>query len=126
MDADLAITRVQQQIADAQERAVKAQEVQGRIEAIRATSTSPRRELSVTVDASGRLVAVDLSDDAYDLEPQELGELIVRTAGAAQGLAGAQAVEFAQEAFGEDSPLVDHLRSEISRIAPHEGQEGAR
>lgn len=88
------------------------------IEAIRGTAQSLRRELSVTVDAAGRLAAVDLTDAAYSLAPRELGSLIVDTANEAQRRAGEQALEIAADAFGEDSGVVAHLRAEIEKLPP--------
>ena len=120
LDADLAIARVQQQIADAQERAAKAQAMRADVEAIRGTATSPRREITVTVDSAGRLMAVDLADAAYDLEPRDLGRLLVDTAEQARQRAGQQAIALAAEAFGENSSVVEHLREEIDRTAPPE------
>ena len=123
LDADLAIARVQQQIADAQATAAKAQSMQADIQAIRGTATAPRRELSVTVDAAGRLSAVEIADAAYDLEPRELGALIVATANAAQRRAGEQALQIAADAFGEESSVVAHLRAEVDRVPPSDADE---
>ena len=50
-EAEAAIARIEQQVAEAQLRAERAQQVQVDIDAVRATATSPRREVSVTVDA---------------------------------------------------------------------------
>ncbi|MFF2054031.1 YbaB/EbfC family nucleoid-associated protein [Leifsonia sp. NPDC058194] len=117
-DADLAVARIEEQIAEAQERARRAGEVRQQIEALRGSATSPRRELTVTVDAGGRLLAVDLTDAAYRLAARDLGRLIVETANAAQRQAGAQAVAAASEAFGEESGIVAHLRDEVERARP--------
>ncbi len=79
----------------------------------------------MTVDASGRLVAVDLADAASRLAPRDLGRLIVETANAAQRQAGAKAVEVASEAFGAESGIVAHLRGEVERsAAPDAGGTG--
>ncbi len=84
-EAEAAIARIEQQVAEAQLRAEQAQQVQVDIEA-----TSPRREVSVTVDATGRLVGIRLADAAFD---DALERVIVETAGDAQRLAGEQALE---------------------------------
>lgn len=114
-DADRAVRRIEEQVAEAQERARRAAEVRQGIDALRGVATSPRRELSVTVDASGRLVDVEVTDAAYRLSPRDLGRLIVETASAAGRQAGAKAVELASEAFGAESGIVAHLRDEIER-----------
>ncbi|WP_417563877.1 YbaB/EbfC family nucleoid-associated protein [Microbacterium sp.] len=112
-DPDVLIARVQEQVAQAQQRAQAAQQMRAEVEALRGTATSARREVSVTVDASGRLIDVDLADAALDLRARDLGRLIVATAGAAQRDAGEQAVAVASRAFGDDSPVVDRLRAEL-------------
>ncbi|KJL36526.1 hypothetical protein RR49_01536 [Microbacterium ginsengisoli] len=118
LDADLAIATVEQQIADAQERAERAAELRRQIDAVRGVATSPRREVTVTVDAAGRLAAVELTDAASHLPSRDLGRLIVHTANEAQRRAGEKALELASEAFGADSPTVAHLRGELDRPAP--------
>lgn len=120
-ETDLAIARIDEQIEQAQERARRASEVRQQIDALRGKAMSPRRELTVTVDAGGRLVAVDLTDDALRLSSRDLGLLIVETANAAQRQAGAQAVEVASEAFGENSGVVAHLRGEVEKPPPTAG-----
>ena len=112
-DPDILIARVQEQVAQAQQRAQAAQQMRAEVEALRGTATSPRREVAVTVDASGRLVDVDIADAALDLRAKELGRLIIETAGAAQRDAGEQAMAVASRAFGENSPVVDRLRAEL-------------
>lgn len=117
-DADAAIARIEQQIADAQRHAERAREFQSEIENVRGVARSPRRELQVTVDASGRLAAIELSDAAMELTPRALSELIVATANAAQRDAGGKAVEIAAEAFGRESGVVAQLRAEVDKAPP--------
>ena len=75
------------------------------------------------MDAAGRLSAVEIADAAYDLEPRELGALIVATANAAQRRAGEQALQIAADAFGEESSVVAHLRAEVDRVPPSDADE---
>lgn len=112
-DPDLLIERVQQQVKQAQQRAQAAQQMRAEVEAVRGKAYSQRRELAVTVDASGRLVDVELSDAAMDLRARDLASLIVATAQAAARDAGQQAMDLAAAAFGEDSPVVARLRDEV-------------
>ncbi len=84
-------------------RAEQALRVQADIDAVRMTATAPRREVSVTVDAAGRLVGIRLADAAYDLRPDALERLIVETAGAAHRIAGEQALEISRAAFDVNS-----------------------
>ncbi|QAY60102.1 YbaB/EbfC family DNA-binding protein [Microbacterium protaetiae] len=116
-DPDLTIARVQEQVEQAQQRARVAQQMRVEVEAVRGKATSPRRELAVTVDASGRLVDVELSDAAMDLRTRDLSRLIVETAQAAQRDAGEQAVAVTSRAFGDESPVVARLRDELDARA---------
>jgi DNA-binding protein YbaB len=117
-DADAAITRIEQQMAAAQRQAERAQQFQAEIDGVRGVARSPRRELQVTVDAAGRLAAIELSDAAMELAPRALAELLVETANAAQRDAGVKAVDIAAEAFGQDSGIVDRLRAEVDKEPP--------
>lgn len=121
-DPDALIARVQDQVAAAQQRAQAAQQMRARVDAVRGTAFSPRRELSVTVDASGRLVDMELSDAALDLRAKDLSRLIVTTAQAATRDAGQQATELAAAAFGEDSPVVARLRDEVEARTGVDGE----
>jgi len=125
-EAEAAIARIEQQVAEAQVRAAQAQQVQADIDAVRASATSPRREITVTVDAAGRLAGIRLADAAYDLRTDTLEQLIVETAGRAQRLAGEQALEISRAAFGADSPIVERLAGEIDREPPSAPPAGFR
>lgn len=117
-DAEAAIARVNEQIAEAQQRAAQAERVREDIDGLRERATSPRRELTVTVDATGRFTDLKLTRDAMQLHPDALARLIVETAARAQRAAGERAIEIAAEAFGADSPAVEHLRGEVAARTP--------
>ena len=125
-EAEAAIARIEQQVAEAQVRSAQAQQVQTDIDAVRASATSPCREVTVTVDAAGRLAGIRLADAAYDLRTDALEQLIVETAGRAQRLAGEQALEISRAAFGADSPIVERLAGEIDREPPSAAPAGFR
>jgi DNA-binding protein YbaB len=114
-DPDEALARIQRDIAAAQERAARAQEVKTRIDAVRGVGHSPDRDVEVEVDASGMLRDVTLTSAAMDLHPDDLSRLIVDAAREAQRDAGNRTVALAQDAFGESSPMVAHLRTEVEQ-----------
>lgn len=120
-DADATIERIQQQIVEAQQRAEAATAMRQQVEAVRGVGYSPRREVTVTVDASGRLLSVDLAESALQFNARALGKLISDVALDAQRKAAAKAAELAAEVFGEDSAVVSHLRGELA-----EGDKGPR
>lgn len=114
-DPDAALAKVQQDVRAAQERAVRAEQVRAEIDAVRGRGRSPRGEVVVEVDASGRLHDVVLTDAAMALRADELSRHIVEAARSAQREAGGRAVAVMSEAFGDDSPLTEHLRAEVEQ-----------
>ncbi|AMG83855.1 MULTISPECIES: YbaB/EbfC family nucleoid-associated protein [Microbacterium] len=115
--------RIEQQVKDAERRAAQAAQVRDDIAGVREQATSPGRDVTVTVDASGRLADVALTDAALQRSPAALGALIVTLAATAQKAAGARAVEIAAEAFGAEDAAVAHLREEIAEL-PDPSQDG--
>jgi hypothetical protein len=114
-DPDEALVRIQRDIASAKERAERAQEVRARIDTVRGVGRSPRGELLVEVDASGMLRDVTLTEAAMALQADDLSQLIKDAAQTAQRDAGSRTVALAQDAFGEESAMVAHLRSEVEQ-----------
>lgn len=114
-DPDAALAKVQRDIEMAAERAERAQQVKAQIDAVRGRGRSPRGEVVVEVDASGQLRDVVLTDAAMDLRHDELSRHIVDAARAAQREAGGRAVAIMGEAYGEDSPLTEHLKAEVEQ-----------
>jgi DNA-binding protein YbaB len=112
------MARVNEQIAEAQERAAKAGQLRADMDALRGTASSPRGEVVASADVSGRLVDLELTTAALDRSPAALAELILATAKAAAAKAGELAVAQAAAAFGEDSPVTEHLRAEIGDRNP--------
>ncbi|ROP35168.1 YbaB/EbfC family nucleoid-associated protein [Saccharothrix texasensis] len=83
-----------------------------------ATATSPRGEVSVTVNAGGLLDDVTLTPAARRLEADALSVLIVATAREAQRLAGARMAEVMCGYLGEGEALeriTDHQPAEVVR-----------
>jgi DNA-binding protein YbaB len=117
-DPEAAIARVTEQIAEAQQRAVQAEQVRVDIDALRERASSPRREVTVTVDASGRFTDLELTRDAMSLAPDALARLIIQTTARAQRAAGERAIQIAADTFGADSPAVEHLRGEVATRTP--------
>ena len=115
-DPDAAIARVEAQVAQAQENARRAERLQAEIGSLSAIARSARGEVTATVGAAGRLVSLDLGDDAMELEPRALAHLITATVHEAHGRAAARAVEATAEAFGEDSPVTARLRDEAAAL----------
>jgi DNA-binding protein YbaB len=117
-DTESSIATIREQMAATLARAEQAQGLKDQIARVRATSTSPRREVTVVVDASGRLVDVTFSADATNLSPDELSKEVLAAVARAQREAGDQAIALTADIFGEDSETVAMLRSEVDERMP--------
>lgn len=111
---DEAMARVNAQVAEAQQRAERATAVRIEMDALRGKAKSPKGEVEVEVDTSGRLVGLELTSDAMDLGERELSKLIVATSRAAASKAGELAIELAADAFGQESSITARFREEIT------------
>lgn len=128
VDPDELIARIEREAAAAQERAVVAQRFAEDVAALRGEARSPRGEVSLSVDTSGRLMTLDLDHAALDLGPAELSALILRTATTAQKQVARTAVTLSEEVFGPDDGVVGQLRSEFeARVGDlDEDDDGSR
>lgn len=116
-DPEDLIAQVERDVVAAEARAVQAQQFAADVTGMRGEATSPRREVRVTVDLGGKLLDVAFSDDAYELAPRDLAQLVLATAGAAHRVAGRRAMEHAEQLYGENAPVTTEMRREFeSRI----------
>ena len=76
---------------------------------VRGTATTPRGEVTVTVGPSGALADLALTPAARALPAEELAELIMTTARAAQRDVGEQVIAIITEHVG-DGPALDLVR----------------
>jgi DNA-binding protein YbaB len=90
---DAALAAIDAQIAAARQAADAAARAEGDLRALRATATSPGREVSVTAGATGAIDRIEVQDAALDVDARSLSRLLTETAAQAQGLAAARAVE---------------------------------
>lgn len=110
-----------EQVQQAQRIAEQAQEFRAKADAVRGQEKSRDGYVTATVDTSGRLLDLVLSDRITDVSPRELAKLIVHTTHGAHARAGAQAIELANETFGEDSAVSAHLQEEVARTVIDDG-----
>lgn len=83
-----------------------------------ASVTSPRGEVTVTVNAAGALDGLSLTPAARKLESDALAELIMATTREAQRLAGARMAEVMAGYLGDGEALAQitqHLPAEVAR-----------
>lgn len=95
---------VSETLAEVQARADKAREVNAQLLELRQEGSSPDGEVNVVVDATGRLMSLEISDDALSSSGEELAALIMETMSATQRQCAAQAAELAEQAWGRNSP----------------------
>lgn len=124
LDPDAIIARVEREAEEAQQRAVVAQRFATDVAAMRAEARSPRGEVSLAVDTSGRLTALDLTDGALELPASELAALILSVAASAQKRAARAAIALSEEVFGAEAGVVGQLRGEFeARVGDLSGDE---
>jgi hypothetical protein len=111
--ADEAIARVEDDVRRAQERAARYPLLQSAIDDVRVRSSSPRRELSVEVDAAGVLRSLDITDDALDLGGRRLGEEVLALIEAARRDARARTLALTTEIMGDDDPIVKTIAADL-------------
>ncbi|WP_152650617.1 YbaB/EbfC family nucleoid-associated protein [Demequina aurantiaca] len=125
-DPDAAITRVEEQVRQAEAVAAKAQALEKEMKLLVGSAQSPRREASVTVTVQGALVDLQLSRDAMELDERALSKIIVETVAKAQRNVGERAVALTSEAFGEDSPITARMRAEADERDSLPATDGIR
>lgn len=109
-EAEAALRRLDEQVAEAQRKAEVAQKLQVEIERVRETVSSTGQEVSVEVDALGRVQRVDFRASALSLSPADLGRIVTRTIHEAHAKAGQSVMAKIEDAFGADSATTAALR----------------
>lgn len=98
--------------------AYDARAASARLREVGASATSPRGEVTVTVNAGGGLEDVRLTPAARRLEADALGALIVATSRSAQKLASTRMAEVMTGYLGDGDALAEitrHLPAEVAR-----------
>lgn len=96
-----------------------------RLRDARATATDVNGIAEVTVDATGRLVDLRLSERARRVSPESLAATIMQTIAVASGHMGQQARQIITETLGEQSPAGREMAERISHHLRPLGQEPA-
>lgn len=117
-ETEALVARIEEQVAQAQETARRAEQVREQFEQVRGRAASPRGEVRVTVETTGRITALDLHEDALRLDPRDLSALILETVAAAQRQAANESLALVEGTFGAQSGVAANLRAELARMAP--------
>ncbi|MCW2162962.1 YbaB/EbfC DNA-binding family protein [Microbacterium hydrothermale] len=118
-----ALRKIDEQVAMSQHRAQLMQDLAVQIEAIHVEVTSPGGEMTVHVDANGRLIDIDLTSRATALEPSRVRTLLLDSLDEAYEEATRRSVALASAAFGPDAPTVAGLRENAERYRPQLNRE---
>ena len=94
---------VSDSLAEVQARAAKAREVNSQLLELRQEGSSPDGDVHVVVDATGRLMDLQIDDNALSSSGDELAALILQTMSAAQQGCAARVADLAGKAWGRDS-----------------------
>ena len=86
------------------ERGERDRELAARIQAMTATVSSRRKEVTVTVDHGGRVTDMQISDRRVELSGQELSRVVLETIRQAGQDVGKSVGEAVRESWGDESP----------------------
>lgn len=86
------------------ERGERDRELAARVQAMTATVSSRRKEVTVTVDHGGRVTDMQISDRGVELSGQELSRVVLETIRHAGQEVGKSVGEAVRESWGDESP----------------------
>lgn len=105
-------------------------ELSSRMRQVDATAASPGGDVTVTVDHSGGLSALTLTDEAMRLYPDELAQLIMDTARRAQSRLAENMAELVAGIYGSDSAttsfIADTYAEQFPASSPDDRRERGR
>ncbi|MEU4424628.1 YbaB/EbfC family nucleoid-associated protein [Actinoplanes sp. NPDC024001] len=101
-------------------------ELSRRMQEAEASETSPDGEVHLTVDHTGSLSGLQLTDRAMHLPADDLAHLILNSSRRAQARMAQQMAEVARTLYGSGSPttalIADAYRSQFPAAAGEEGE----
>jgi hypothetical protein len=116
-DADSTIAEVEDQIRLSEERAARMPAFEAALDAIRGAATSKARDVRAEVDVNGRVVSLELTEQALQVGARRLAREILATIGAAETQAKLQAVKNVGVLLGDDDPITLQLRADAEARA---------
>jgi vacuolar-type H+-ATPase subunit E/Vma4 len=116
-DADSTIAEVEDQIRLSEERAARMPAFEAALDSIRGAATSKARDVRAEVDVNGRVVSLELTEQALQVGARRLAREILATIGAAETQAKLQAVKNVSVLLGDDDPITLQLRADAEARA---------
>ena len=112
--ADAARETIARQTQEAVEKARRATAWRQEIDALRGHGTADRGAVSATVEVSGMLVDLEVSDQAAQRGGREVAALVVEAVKAAQRDVGRKVMEASEQEWGAESSTTDRMRAEVT------------
>ncbi|WP_022868565.1 YbaB/EbfC family nucleoid-associated protein [Schaalia vaccimaxillae] len=101
--------KIREQVAQAEQRAEAAQRFSSMIDNARATGTDRRREVSVEVDAAGRLISLKLTEAVLQYNPAGVEAAIMEAYGQASRTMAEKVSQQTVETFGQGTATTKEL-----------------
>ena len=112
-EPDEVLARVQDDMRRAQQRAEALPRLQAAIDAIRVSVLSDQRDMTVEVDASGRLTRLEIADAALERGGSRVSADVMALIGTAARRARATTLEATSRLLGDDDPVAQVLKTEV-------------
>lgn len=122
---EAARAKVDAQLAAAEARRAGVTQLAEAVKDAVSTARSPRGEVTVTAQPTGRVVSVVLTEAAESLAAPELSRLLTETVALAQHRAAMDALDRSAAVLGDGSPLVAQMRGEALAAFPEPGANGS-
>lgn len=104
--------------------AADTQAMSDRFEGLKVTVSDPNHMVEVTVDSSGNLVDLHLSERSRRVETEFVSRTILETVQAAKAQIAERSAEIVAETLGEDSPAGRAIAERVRRrLTPENGPE---
>jgi DNA-binding protein YbaB len=117
--ADAARETIARQTEEAVERARRATAWRQEIDALRGHGSADRGAVTATVEVSGMLVDLEVTDSAAQRGGRAVGALVVEAVKAAQRDVGRKVMEASEQEWGAESSTTDRMRAEVTgRFGP--------
>ncbi|MBZ4487197.1 hypothetical protein LQ938_00060 [Microbacterium sp. cx-55] len=110
-DPDEVLARVEADARRSEERAAKMPAFEAALAQVRGEAVSPRRDIRLEVDSTGRVTALRISEPALGRGAQRLSHEILGLIRAAEADSRRATLESVEQLLGPDDPITRQLRS---------------
>lgn len=118
------LARIQEDVARAEARAKALPLMQEQIAQVRGRAQSRQRDITVEVDSSGQVAALEISDDALGRGGRALSREVVELIRTATIRVREQSLAITAELLGADDPIVKLTADQLSADTEDAGRGG--